>query len=264
MAEIQEISAISYGIFKCHSNGSSSSSYQMGHLCSEIHIACPKAKCTEAEGSYISFLTLRGKSHLVRELSWVKAPVHRLGSSKNSLRKLVPEKFCHCSTGSKTVSTSKMGLNNLECRVFKWNQGQVTRAVNRFDPGSGWQLSSLSRLMSGNFSPLTSPVGEVLERGALAAADVALDEDGVGPLEAGNVTGWGPFLTEAARAVVSMVLGGAAEKVTREGYASHPLVISVHTGYSGNWRILYAVWDTSFYYWYDISQTSYKILQFPV
>ena len=46
-----------------------------------------------------------------------------------------------------------------------------------------------SRLMSGNFSSLTSPVGEVLERGALAAADVALDEDGVGPLEAGNVTG---------------------------------------------------------------------------
>ena len=30
---------------------------------------------------------------------------------------------------------------------------------------------------------LTSPVGEVLERGALAAADVALDEDGVGTPE---------------------------------------------------------------------------------
>ena len=77
-----------------------------------------------------------------------------------------------------------------------------------------------SRLMSGNFSSLTSPVGEVLERGALAAADVALDEDGVGPLEAGNVAAadgrGGPFHA-AVRNVVGIVLGTgrAAEKVTR-------------------------------------------------
>ena len=62
---------------------------------------------------------------------------------------------------------------------------------------------------------LTCPVGEVLERGALAAADVALDEDGVGPLEAGNVAaGRGPFHA-AVRNVVCIVFGGAAENVSR-------------------------------------------------
>ena len=61
----------------------------------------------------------------------------------------------------------------------------------------------------------TRPVGEVLERGALAAADVALDEDGVGPLEAGNVAaGRGPFHA-AVRNVVCIVFGGAAENVSR-------------------------------------------------
>ena len=34
--------------------------------------------------------------------------------------------------------------------------------------------------------------------------------------------------------------------------------------YSGNWSILYAVCDISFYSWYGISQTAYNILQFPV
>ena len=62
----------------------------------------------------------------------------------------------------------------------------------------------------------TRPVGEVLERGALAAADVALDEDGVGPLEAGNVAAAGRCrFHAAAHIVVGMVLGSAAENVTR-------------------------------------------------
>ena len=60
---------------------------------------------------------------------------------------------------------------------------------------------------------LTSPVGEVLERGALAAADVALDEDGVGTPEVA-ANGCGTPHTTAALVAVGSVLRRAAEKVT--------------------------------------------------
>ena len=60
---------------------------------------------------------------------------------------------------------------------------------------------------------LTSPLGEVLERCALAAADVSLDEDGVGTPEVADVGRSRPHTT-AALIVVGSVLGRAAEKVT--------------------------------------------------
>ena len=130
------------------------------------------------------------KFHLVRELSCVKAPVHRLGSSKKSLRKFVPEKFCHCSTGSNTVSTSeKCGNFNVKLRE-----------------------SFIEHIPL-----LTCPVGEVLERGALAAADVALDEDGVGPLEPG-VAVVDPPPTAAFGTVFSMVLRRSTEKGKEDSY----------------------------------------------
>ena len=61
---------------------------------------------------------------------------------------------------------------------------------------------------------LTCPVGEVLERGALAAPDVALDEDGVGTPEVAATAGRGLPHTTTALIVVGSVLGRVAEKVT--------------------------------------------------